>query len=188
MMNETEFTNDPIGLSGLPRYEAVAITPIAPRYWYVILVNLALATLVIGAAGAVPLFTAGASPALAWSVLGAWLLFMLAQLVVRRIAFRKRGYAVRERDVIYRKGVLATVTTIVPFNRIQHVSINEGMLSRRFGLAQLQLFTAGGSAANMSISGLPKEEAERIKTYIMGNIHPSGNAATTANQTLPDDE
>src|SRR5690554_5134228 len=166
-MNETEFTNDPVGLSALPQYESAPITPIAPAYWYVILINIAFATLAIGAAGAVPLFTASGSDALAWSILGAWLLFMLAQLAIRRVAFRQRGYALRERDVIYRKGVLATVTTVVPFTRIQHVSINEGLLSRRFGLAQLQLFTAGGSTANMSISGLPKEEAERIKTFIM---------------------
>lgn len=170
-MKETEFTNGPINPDALPRYEEVAIHPIAPSYWYVIVINIAIVTLIIGGAGSFVLFSAG-SALLVAGVLGAWLLFMLAQLLVRRTAFRKRGYALRERDVIYRRGLLATVTTIVPFNRIQHVSINEGVLSRRFGLAQLQLFTAGGSSANMVISGLPKAEAERIKTFIMGNIHP----------------
>lgn len=168
---ETGFTNYSISPDTLPRYEQVAIHPIAPLYWYVIVTNVAIVTLVIGSASAFALFAAGLA-SVGRVALGAWLLFMLAQLLVRRQAFRKRGYALRERDVIYRKGLLATVTTIVPFNRIQHVSINEGVLSRRFGLAQLQLFTAGGSSANMVISGLPKEDAERIKTFIMGNIHP----------------
>lgn len=173
-MKETDFTNELVASSDLPQYETVSIIPIDPSYWYVILANVVLAMVVVGGGAAVLLFMALDSSILAWSVLGGWLLFMSLQLVVRRLAFKQRGYAVREHDVIYRRGVLSTETTIVPFNRIQHVSINEGLFSRRLGLAQLQVFTAGGTAANMSISGLPKEEAERIKTYILRNIHQVG--------------
>lgn len=186
-MKENEFTNQPITPDSLPRYETVAIQPIASSYWNIILINSVLVALIVGGGGAVLLFKV-AGYTVAWLVLGAWLLFMLAQLAVRRIAFRQRGYALREHDVIYRKGLLGVVTTIVPFNRIQHVSINEGVLSRQFGLAQLQLFTAGGSAANMSIAGLPKEEAERIKAFIMGHIRPAANAIAEVSATESDDE
>ncbi len=187
-MKENEFTNYPVIPDALPRYEAVPIQPIASSYWNIILINTVMVTLVVGGGGAVFLFAVVRSPMLAWLLLSAWLLFMLAQLVLRRIAFRQRGYALREHDVIYRKGVLGIVTTIVPFNRIQHVSINEGVLSRQFGLAQLQLFTAGGSAANMSIAGLPQEEAERIKAYIMDHIRPAATPITEIPATESDDE
>src|SRR5690606_41032422 len=49
------------------------------------------------------------------------LLFIGFLIWSNRLAFKKRGYAVREKDLLYRSGILSTTTTIVPFNRIQHI-------------------------------------------------------------------
>ena len=85
---------------------------------------------------------------------------------ISTIAFRKKGYAIREKDVVFRKGLLATTTTIIPFNRIQHVALHEGVLSRMYDLSELQVYTAGGSSSDLHISGLPKIQAEKIKTFL----------------------
>lgn len=177
-MDEKNFTNNLIEAGDLPRYESVSITPVDPSYWHVIVINVVLIAVISGLVIAYSLFMATASFLHIVLALSAWLLFMMVQLVVRRVAFRRRGYAVRMHDIVYRKGVLATVTTIVPFNRIQHVSIHEGFFSRRLGLAQLQIFTAGGASANMTVAGLPKHVAERIRTYIMGSINHGGEPTT----------
>ncbi|MNL51009.1 Bacterial membrane flanked domain protein [compost metagenome] len=86
------------------------------------------------------------------------------------IGFRKKGFAFRDHDVLFRYGIVATNTTIIPYNRIQHVSLHEGWVSRYFGLATIEIFTAGGSSSDLEIPGLKKEQAENIKQLLMGKI------------------
>ncbi len=165
-----QFTNDAIDISTLPKHKDAAIKPIHSAYWYVIVANFTITFLIIGVALATILFVVQVLRPYAWFVLAIYVLFVGIQFLLQHIAFRKRGYAIRQRDLIYRRGVLATVTTVIPFNRIQHVTLNEGFLSRYHGLAQLQLFTAGGASSDMRISGLAKDEAERMKELILRQI------------------
>ena len=39
-----------------------------------------------------------------------------------------------------------------------------------YQLSELQIYTAGGSSSDMHISGLQKEEAERIKSFLLTKI------------------
>ena len=87
-----------------------------------------------------------------------------------RLAFVKNGFAFRQHDVLFRRGVIATNTIVIPYNRIQHVSLHEGIVSRFFGLAKIEIFTAGGSSSDIEIPGILKEEAENIKQLLMGKI------------------
>jgi hypothetical protein len=82
----------------------------------------------------------------------------------------KKGYAFRTHDVLFRSGIIATNTTIIPYNRVQHVALHEGFYSRFFGLAEIQVFTAGGSSSDIHIPGIEKERAENIKQLLMGKI------------------
>ena len=58
----------------------------------------------------------------------------------------------------------------IPYNRVQHVALHEGFVSRIFGLAKVEIFTAGGSSSDLEIPGIEKEEAENIKQLLMGKI------------------
>jgi hypothetical protein len=59
---------------------------------------------------------------------------------------------------------------VIPYNRIQHVALHEGIISRYFGLAKVEIFTAGGSSSDLEIPGIAKAEAEDIKQLLMGKI------------------
>ena len=61
-------------------------------------------------------------------------------------------------------------TTTVPFNRIQHIEINQGPFSRFFDLATLSIFTAGNSSHDLKIRGIKISEAEKIKEFISSKI------------------
>src|SRR5690606_34653268 len=102
-------------------------------------------------------------------------------------AFHKRKYAVREHDIIYQRGLLSNHVTIVPFSRIQHVAVYESFLARKLKLAQIQIFTAGGTAGTLKISGLEKENAEKIKAVILGKI-TSGEENDDTAQYIADEE
>ena len=103
-------------------------------------------------------------------VFGIFLLIVNVSFLLYRISFKKKAYAFRNHDVIYRSGLIATNTMVIPYNRVQHVALHEGFLSRYFGLAKVEIFTAGGSASDIEIPGIAKEEAENIKQLLMGKI------------------
>jgi uncharacterized membrane protein YdbT with pleckstrin-like domain len=42
------------------------------------------------------------------------------------MAVKRRAFALRDKDILYKRGLLSTTTTIMPFNRIQHVAMHEG--------------------------------------------------------------
>ena len=87
------------------------------------------------------------------------------------IGFSRRKYALRDKDLTYKSGVLIKTITTVPFSRIQHVEINEAPISRLFQLASLNVFTAGDSSNDLVIKGIKKEEALKIKEFINQQIH-----------------
>jgi membrane protein YdbS with pleckstrin-like domain len=60
--------------------------------------------------------------------------------------------------------------TAVPFNRIQHVESSNTPLDRKYDLATLQLFTAGGSSGDLKINGLDIEIAENLRIFILGKV------------------
>ena len=44
------------------------------------------------------------------------------------------------------------------------------IVSRLFGLAKVEIFTAGGHSSDIEIPGIEKEQAENIKQLLMGKI------------------
>ena len=86
------------------------------------------------------------------------------------MGFKKKGFAFRAHDVLFRSGIIATNTIVIPYNRIQHVALHESFISRIFGLAKVEIFTAGASSSDLEIAGIENEEAENIKQLLMGKI------------------
>ena len=103
----------------------------------------------------------------AWSVLTG--LFIL--LAVK--GYEYEGFAVREKDILFQSGIFFRSTLIIPFNRVQHCEIEHGPIDRMFGLAALSLFTAGGSASDLSIPGLTQDKAAALKNFITQKVAKS---------------
>lgn len=91
----------------------------------------------------------------------------LINLLVTYYGFYKKGYAVRDRDISYKTGLFWKSKTLIPFNRIQHSEVKQGPFERMFGLSSLRVFTAGGSASDLSINGLKQERANHLKQFII---------------------
>ena len=104
-----------------------------------------------------------------WLFLLITILFIYT-IFIKIIGFKRRKFLVREKDISYKKGVFYKKITTVPFNRIQHVEIDQGPISRFFNLASLSVFTAGDSSDDLKVNGLLKDEAQQIKEYISNQI------------------
>jgi len=166
------FTNDTIDTSQLPKSEEVTFTNLHPKYFKVVLINLLI---VISILILVPSLVFILIPDLfsgrIWMILGILLPIISSLIIVFSIIrFKKKGFAFRNHDVLFRHGIIATNTIVIPYNRVQHVALHEGLVSRYFGLANIEIFTAGGSSSDIEIPGIEKEQAENIKQLLMGKI------------------
>jgi len=178
-----DFTNN--NIDTLPKYQEATFLPIDNKYWNVMVINTFISSIFIFGFMAVLFFSIffraevynGIEIYLSIIILA--ILFILILFFINRISFKKRAYAVREKDIMYRRGILSTTITIVPFNRIQHIAVNEGMFSRMYDLASLEIYTAGGNSSNLSIVGIERKKAYQIKEFLMNNINAEPTSKTT---------
>jgi membrane protein YdbS with pleckstrin-like domain len=165
-----DFTNETIDITLLPKFEEVEFSALHPNYWKVILISLAIFFFIIGiGVGLAVYLNEELFPFI--TPLGIiYVVLLILVLFFSRIGFKKKGFAFRNHDVLFRHGIIAINTLVIPYNRVQHVALHEGLLSRFFGLAKIEIFTAGGSSSDIQIPGIAKEQAENIKQLLMGKI------------------
>jgi membrane protein YdbS with pleckstrin-like domain len=164
------FTNEIIDTTQLPRFEEVEFSVLHPSYWKVTLINAFFFFLILAVGlGALLFFNQGLLVFLL-EISVIYSVLLITVLMLSRISFKKKGFAFRTHDVLYRHGIIATNTIVIPYNRVQHVALHEGFVSRFFGLAKIEVFTAGGSSSDIEIPGIEMEQAENIKQLLMGKI------------------
>jgi membrane protein YdbS with pleckstrin-like domain len=164
------FTNQTIDTTQLPRFEEVPFSKLHPAYWKVVLIHIAVVFLVFAFGCGYVFWMIDEMQPYQTEATTVLIVLSLLILLFARIGFRKKGFAFRDHDVLFREGIIATNTMVIPYNRIQHVALHEGLISRFFGLAKVEIFTAGGHSSDIEIPGIAKEQAENIKQLLMGKI------------------
>lgn len=173
-MQEQPFTNETLSISDLPKFETVPLQPLQKKYFIVIAFNILVFTVLIftGISVAYSMFIEEFTAMTAVVVIGFPMVVIAIILFFARLGFHKKGYAFRTHDAIYKSGIIVETTTIIPFNRVQHVALHQGFISRKLGLATIELFTAGGSTSDLQIPGLLLADAQKIKELIAKKINP----------------
>ncbi|MEM7324306.1 MAG: PH domain-containing protein [Actinomycetota bacterium] len=160
--DDEPFTNEPLDVDGLPALVEEEFLPLDPNYlrvrWigdaiFAAVVTVAAITSAILSSSFVPL--AAAAVLLLLTALTAWL---------QGLEVSHLGYLVRDKDFSYRRGIISRNVRTVPFARVQHVSIDRGPIERYFGMATLDLRTAGGG---LTVGGLSEETANRLKVLVV---------------------
>lgn len=168
-----EFTNETIAISALPKFEETPLQPLQKAYFKVMIIQFGMVYGLIFIGLVVVYFVDlndfFKTNQLYFFIL--WLVLVIFNFLYIRISFAKKGFALREHDVIFKSGVISETTIIVTNNRVQHVALHQGMLSRYFGLASIELFTAGGSSSDLKINGLLLEDAKKIKESVSLKIN-----------------
>lgn len=173
------FQNQEIPVDDLPQAESVVWIAMDKKYlWRKLVDSLITYVLVIAGVIVFQTVTGIANDAGDWPLAPGWigLAIVLAAIPLFSwppISVPKIGYALRDKDIVYKSGVFWQTVTAVPFNRIQHVEKSSTPLDRKFHLASLQLFTAGGSGGDLSIHGLPAKTAEKLRSFILEKVGSS---------------
>lgn len=102
-----------------------------------------------------------------WALLVAVVLAVFAVWQTGRMRVWCRGYrfALREHDLLVSEGVISRTLVSIPYGRIQTVSVEDGLIDRKWGLANLTINTA--SSQDGSIPGLPAEEAAALRDELI---------------------
>ncbi|MDR0488815.1 MAG: PH domain-containing protein [Propionibacteriaceae bacterium] len=157
--------------------------------WNKVQPQLATVRLVSLAIAAIPMAIICAVTCLLWSTIWAYLITGIiaaffgwtAVLIPRRV--KAMAYALRNRDLFYRSGILNRNLTIIPYVRIQYVDINVGPLERAFGLASVSVSTASPSLA-ATIAGLTPDIAAQMREILTDRENLTGHPVDKA--TLDD--
>ncbi len=167
----TQMENDQVWLSDIPKSESIEFTNLLPKYKRLLNIQWAVffALVIIGIAVAyfklneVDLVWFGLAVAV-------WLVLVLIKFSFIQLGFPMKGYAIRQKDLHYKTGYLTHRTISVPFNRIQHVEIRQGFISKMLDLAILKIYTAGNSAHDLSLKGISLKTAEEIKQVLTSKV------------------
>lgn len=164
------FTNETLDTTQLPKFEEVQFSVLHPNYWKVTLISLSIFFIILGVGVGMALYSMEELSESYTIIISIYIVLLVFAFTLSRISFRKKGFAFRNHDVLFRNGIIATNTIVIPYNRVQHVALHEGLVSRYFGLAKIEIFTAGGSSSDIEIPGIEKSQAENIKQLLMGKI------------------
>ncbi|MEA3445182.1 MAG: PH domain-containing protein [Bacteroidota bacterium] len=167
------FDNQQIETGELPRVEDIEYLPLLINYKYLLIISWTL-FLIVPAGGFSLLnylpedeqFSLAAS----LGIYGGILLLYFFRLIIIIKGFPLKGYALRKHDIIFRSGLLTRKITAIPYNRIQHSEVRQSFLARLLKITKLKIYTAGGSASDLSIHGLSGDEAARIKDFLSKTI------------------
>lgn len=154
--------------------QAAATQRLHPLSWLFILLlqlrNFALPILVLLVSG-----RGEQSPAELIGLAGAGVLVVVA--VWHYFTYR---YGFVGRALVIRSGLLERNLRLIPFDRVQNVTLHQNLLHRLVGVAELRLESAGGvgeTEARMQV--LPLAQAHALEALVRGDV-PGSDPATTA--------
>ncbi|MBJ7441467.1 MAG: PH domain-containing protein [Sphingopyxis sp.] len=118
-------------------------------------------------------------------VVPAILAFLLFSLVAAWLHWLRFRFLVGGDRVVIESGVLSRQHRTIPFDRIQDVSIEQGLVSRALGIAKVGFETgAGGKENDAHLDAIALDSAQALRTTI--RAHRSGEAAVVTATDAPE--
>jgi membrane protein YdbS with pleckstrin-like domain/uncharacterized glyoxalase superfamily protein PhnB len=172
LIEPNSYTNHSIPSALLPQYQTVPLEPIEASYKLVLYISWGIFFALL-ATVLTTLFFLVDPLQKTWIILsafGSMLVWIITIIALIEIGFKNLAWAVREKDIQFKKGWLFQSTHIIPFNKIQHCELVSGPIGRKYGLASIRINTAASNNIDISIKGLKKETAEQLKAFIMEKL------------------
>jgi len=166
------FENIQIPIDALPKIETISYKSIEKKLkWFYYLRNFLFYIVLFTAVILFQLYSKKEiSSQIYFIIYGVLAFAVLLSVLLIELEFPQKKYALRTHDITYKKGYLFRSVTSIPKNRIQHVEINQGILLRMLKLSRISIFTAGGTASDLSIWGLTPEDALQLKDHLSKSI------------------
>jgi uncharacterized protein len=166
------FSNSILLPENLPEIESKTFNLLDKKYLKIILIRISIFLFILsGLLATFWLLSDETIPTLIVVLIGLAIILIIGfSVLISILGFPKKGYLVREKDVSFQRGLIIYRLTTVPFNRIQHVEVNQGILEKLFHLSSVKIYTAGGNSSDLSIPGLSVSDAQKLKAFLSEKI------------------
>jgi membrane protein YdbS with pleckstrin-like domain len=164
------FINNQVDIDTLPNWKHISYEKVSRKYLYVIVLNYAIAAfLFMLFAVFISMLNDISDDSTLFTVIAIAVLLIVIFCVLHLWSCANWGYALRDKDVLYRSGIFSKQVEIVPYRHIQHVNVKEGIFSRLFALVSIEVFTAG-SGKSVRIPGISRTRCVGIQEFISNKI------------------
>ncbi len=109
-----------------------------------------------------------------WLPAGVAAVGLVLTLVVPAVGFRRWRYALGERELWIRRGILIHRVSVIPYRRLQFVDTRQGPLERWLGLTELVVHTAAPGTSGR-IPGLEVARAEALRARLSSLVPGDGD-------------
>ncbi|MCU4296694.1 hypothetical protein D3I60_06310 [Brevibacterium permense] len=127
----------------------------------------------------------GAHPLVILAVVGGIILIMVLTAFFSWLAWRVMGYRVDAEAIYYRRGLLSKKLRKARLDRVQSINLQQKLLPRMLGMAELVFDVAGGTDSNISLKYLSKKRAEELRDELLAAVKAKKNASATSADAAP---
>ncbi|GGI80201.1 hypothetical protein GCM10007978_17610 [Shewanella hanedai] len=180
-------THKPLPERDWQGFDQIPLTPIESRYVTQILIETGAVALFFITAMSSFLFIGAEIPLLIMAVIIPGMFFIATFIIWIRVSHAKSiAYGVCDHELLLQKGIVWFKRVSLPYTRLQHISLSQGPLERKFGLKTLKCFSAGSGSAEIELPGLESKTAEKLRQHLLsmaGKASQSGESLSIeANQ------
>lgn len=90
-------------------------------------------------------------------------LVLIDIIIIPKIRYDRYKYLITDERVEVKKGLFLITTSIIQIKRIQKIELSNGPIDRKFGLSNVNIYTAAGT---VDIKFLSNEEAREISDKV----------------------
>lgn len=103
--------------------------------------------------------------------------FFLETRWLPRRRYEATSYRMGDRFFEFRSGLVWKTSVMIPISRLQHIDLLRGPWEQHYGLATLDLHTAGTRQASVKVPGLEAGTANRIREVLIeaADLEPVGS-------------
>jgi uncharacterized protein len=166
-----DVTPEPIAAE-LDPWNSAALQPVDPAYPKVMRIGIALSwlPLMIGAVAVDALVMPEIDGPVGLVTALVWFAALLSIVLLPARRYERLGYVLGSEDLRVARGYFFRIDTIVPFVRVQHIDVGQGVIERRYGLSHLIVHTSGTHNSTVTLPGLPAASAAEMRDAIRAHI------------------
>ena len=109
-------------------------------------------------------------PLVVLSVIGGIVLILLVTALFSWLAWRVMGYRIDAEAIYYRRGLLSKKLRKARLDRVQSIDLQQKLLPRLLGMAELVFDVAGGADSNISLKYLSKKRADELRDDLLSAV------------------
>lgn len=113
------------------------------------------------------------------AVIGGIVLIVLVGALYSWLAWRVMGYRVDDEAIYARSGLLAKKVRKARLDRVQSIDLQQKLLPRLLGLAELVFDVAGGKGSNVSLKYLSRKRADALRDELLAAVRDVKQGATS---------